>query len=371
MSEINELHNKAMDFAELALIQRLQGNGKEAQDLVRQALEFERAAIQALEEPIEPTFSVLHRSAGSLALQCGELRLAEQLASYALAQEPPFEIAEELRDLVEQVNFQRHLQLKGVELGPDEVQMSLSGREVGFGMVNSVEFVGRVGDASRLIGRIADRQRRSPFSEHGPKKITRESFPLLVSLPRAASFAVTLRVGRPTGQQHLPSEAQEIVDEFLDVMEILESSADLRVLQERIPEAPYLRNFLGLVKKIAPDGDRVQQVGFTVRRGNRERRVSVMKPAARMPLPSSVELPAEIKKPSKSVEFRGTLRFADAIGDDSSKIKIVDSHGKSHSVIVPLGMMNDIVRPMWDSEVVIRGIKRGRATELQEIDLAD
>ena len=56
MSEINELHNKAMDFAELALIQRLQGNGEEAQDLLRQALEFERAAIQALEEPIEPTY---------------------------------------------------------------------------------------------------------------------------------------------------------------------------------------------------------------------------------------------------------------------------------------------------------------------------
>ena len=122
----------------------------------------------------------------------------------------------------------------------------------------------------------------NPFSERGPKKITRESFPLLVSAPRAASFAVTLRVGRPAGQQHLPSEGQEIVDEFLDLMEMVEGNADIRVLEERIPEAAYLRNFLGLAKKLAPDGDRVQQVGFTVMRGNRERRVSIKKPAARM-----------------------------------------------------------------------------------------
>ena len=124
MSEVNELHNRAMDLAELAVVQRLRGNADGEADLLRQALELERAAISALKDPVEPTFSVLHRSAGTLALRCGEYRLAEQLAANALAHEPPNEVAEELRDLVEQVHFQRHLELRGVELGNDEFQMS-------------------------------------------------------------------------------------------------------------------------------------------------------------------------------------------------------------------------------------------------------
>ena len=371
MSDVNDLHNKAMDLAELALVERLRGNAEGESDFVRQALELELAAIQAVKDPIEPTFSVLHRSAGTLALRCNEHRLAEQLASKALAQEPPYEIAEELRDLIEQVNFQRHLELKGVELGQDEVQMSLSGKEVGFGMVTSDELVSRIEDASRLIGRIVERQRESPFAERGLRKTTREGFPVLVSAPRAASFAVTLKVGRPTGQLLLPVETQVIVDEFMDLMEMVNSS-DIQALEERIPEPPYLRNFLGLAKKIAPDGDRVQQVGFTVERGSKERRVSVTKPALEIPLPPVVETATEDEGPGKPVKIRGMLRFADATGDRANEIKIVTDNGERRSVQIPEGMMNDIVRPMWDSRVVVTGLRKGRGRGrlvLQDIDL--
>ena len=246
--------------------------------------------------------------------------------------------------------------------------MSLSGKNVGYGMINSDELVGRIGDASTLIGRIVERQRESPFSESGVRKKTRESFPLLVSEPRAASFAVTLKVGRPTGQLHLPIEIQVVVDEFLDLMEIV-NTADIRALENRIPEPPYLRNFLGLAKKIAPDGERVQQVGFTVERGERPRRVSVTKPAAEIPLPSLVELTSEDKKPGKPVEVRGTLRFADATGSEENVIKIVNDKGRRRSVTVPIGMMNDIVRPMWDSKVIIRGLRKRRTIVLQDIEL--
>ncbi len=368
MSDINDLHNKAMDLAELALIERLRGNPEAESDYSRQALKFEIAAIGALKEPIEPTFSVLHRSAGTLALRCREYRLAEQIAAKALAHEPPHEIAEELRDLVEQANFERHLDLRGVELGQDEVQMSLSGKNVGYGMINSDELVGRIGDASTLIGRIVERQRKSSFSERGVRKKTRESFPLLVSESRAASFAVTLKVGRPTGQLHFPIEIQVVVDEFLDVMEMV-NSTDIRALEKRIPELPYLRNFLGLAKKIAPDGERVQQVGFTVERGERPRRVSVTKPAAQISAPSIVEVTTDGKSPSRPVEVRGILRFADATGDEDNVIKILDDNGKRRSVRVPVGMMNDIVRPMWDSKVVVKGLQKRRTILLQDIEL--
>lgn len=374
MSDVNELHNRAMDLAEFAQVARVRGNVHREADLLKQALELERDAIRALKDPVEPTFSVLHRSAGTLALRCGKYRLAEQLAANALAQEPPHEIAEELRDLVEQVYFQRHLDLRGVELGHGEFQLSLSGQGVGYGLVPSHELVSRIDDATKLIGRIVERQRRYSFSERGVRESTREAFPVLVSVPRAASFAVTLKVGRPTGQLHFPTELQVIVDEFMDLMELVDR-ADIRALKDRIPEPPYLRNFLGLAKKIAPDGDRVRQVGFTAGRDDDPRRVSVTKLAEEIPTPRIVEMVDETKddQPGRPVEYRGTLRFADATAEDTNVIKLVNVEGRSRSVSVrvPIGMMNDIVRPLWDSKVLVKALRMRGSTVLTSIELSE
>ena len=63
-----------------------------------------KAAVEiAGDFDFEPSRSVLHRSAASLALQCGEFREAERLIAGALAGFPPDEVADELRDLLEQV----------------------------------------------------------------------------------------------------------------------------------------------------------------------------------------------------------------------------------------------------------------------------
>jgi hypothetical protein len=369
MNEVSYLHNKAMDLAESALLERLRGNKDAEIALSRQALEFELAAIEKLVDPIEPTFSVLHRSAGTLALRCEQFQLAEQIAFKALAKEPPHEIGEELRDLVEQVQFQRHLDLRGVELGQQEVQMSLAGREVGFGMVTAGELIGRIQDAAQLIGRIVERQRNSSFLESGLRKSTRENFPVLVSVPRGASFAVTLKVGNPTGQLRFPTEAQEVVDEFMDLMESVDSS-EFHQLKRLIPEPSYLRNFLGLARRIAPDGNRVRQVGFTVmRRGGVPRYVAMTKKAVEIPPPSIIDAGTQDDIPGKPVEVRGMLRFADATSDDENLIKVIDENGIRRSVRVPVGMMNDIVRPMWDSRVIVRGLRKHRAIVMQDIEL--
>ena len=117
MSAINDFHRKAMDFAAHALMERSRGKIEDASANFRRALENELAAIRELEEmgsTAEPTYSVLHRSAGTLALDCNQLRLAEQLAAKGLYHTPHAEIAEELRDLLGQIDFQRHLELRAL-----------------------------------------------------------------------------------------------------------------------------------------------------------------------------------------------------------------------------------------------------------------
>ena len=108
MSATNNFHHMAMDFAALASMERARGNVRNATDLFEQALENEIAAIDALDGYVEPTYSVLHRSAATLALDCRKYREAERLAAKALAEAPPEEIAGELRDVLNRANSERN-----------------------------------------------------------------------------------------------------------------------------------------------------------------------------------------------------------------------------------------------------------------------
>lgn len=102
-------HHAAMQLVDKALLAKRQGDQALYLQSIRDAyaLEKEAAQLVATEYDLEPTRSVLHRSAASMALQCGEVREAERLIAAALAGFPPDEIAEELRDLLEQIYANR------------------------------------------------------------------------------------------------------------------------------------------------------------------------------------------------------------------------------------------------------------------------
>ncbi len=367
MSEVDKFHDQAMEAAFLADQERRRGNQERSEGLFDRALDLELKALSEMSDPVEPTYSILHRSAGWLALDCNKPRLAEQLASKALAGEPDPQIAEELRDLLEQVNFRRHLSLRGISLGEGEIQLSLSGQQVGLGMVSQGEFLGRMENSSKIIQRIVERRSKEPFRERGrPKKDIAENYELYVSTPRAASFAVTLKLGRPTGQLFLPGvlTTNDILDEFMDLMEMA-SQSRVSDIRNRISDPAYFRNFIGLSRKIAPDGERIRQVGLTTVRNGSERFVDVSTPASEFPPIPDVD--SSQKADAEPVELNGILRYADATSDASNKIKIVNVRGRAQDIEVPEGMMNDIVRPLWASQVRVKGIRRGSRIVLEDI----
>lgn len=124
MSQIQTFHQQAMDLAEAAAVARLRGAIKQATQLTRQAFEQETQAANLIAGVLdaEPTRSVLHRSAASLAIECGELRAAERLIATALSWNPPPEIAEELKDLFIQINLSQYLKRQGIDIDIKELQ---------------------------------------------------------------------------------------------------------------------------------------------------------------------------------------------------------------------------------------------------------
>ena len=125
MNNVRALHEQAMDLAEQASIKRLRGEANGVEIILKQALALEAQAASMMAEDMEaePTRSVLHRSAATLAVQCGELQQAEKLIAIALAGHPPLDIAVELKDLFIQINLQRYLERRGVQLADEQLQL--------------------------------------------------------------------------------------------------------------------------------------------------------------------------------------------------------------------------------------------------------
>ena len=368
MSTAREHHHIAMDYAAKGLMARMRGHTEEAASHFEQALENELAAIDKLPQQSGLGWSILHRSAATMALDCEDFRMAEKLASTALAGDPHPEVADELRDVWEQANSQRHLELKGVELAPDEIQVSLAGGDVGWGFVRFTELNGRVQNVSKLMARIMERMENRPFRQRGrmPRELADRS-ELFVSTARASGFAVTVRLSSPNKERtnHEDLNTSEIVDEFMDLMELV-NGARIEEIQERIPDAAYLHNFLDLSSRIAPDGDRIRQVGFTVLRLGTQRSVEFTRSAAdiRPARPG----PRTYRDQAVPQPLVGLLLGADATGPKNDRISIVDDESVRHEVHVPSGQIEDIIGSHWESRVSITWSRRGRQMLLQDIN---
>ena len=89
MSAMNDYHDQAMEAAFLADLARKRDRDEAtATELFAKALELELKAIGEFTEPIEPSYSIFHRSAGWLAMDCGRPEQAVQLAGKARAADP-------------------------------------------------------------------------------------------------------------------------------------------------------------------------------------------------------------------------------------------------------------------------------------------
>jgi hypothetical protein len=103
MSDTRQLHDEAMDLFELGLLAARKGMLDESRRMFTDALEKEAAAADSVPDDLEPTRSILHRSAASIALRIGNTQRALKHVDTGLAGKGPYEIVEELRMLREQI----------------------------------------------------------------------------------------------------------------------------------------------------------------------------------------------------------------------------------------------------------------------------
>lgn len=394
MTPAADLHRKAMALADEAMLLSLHGQTRAALALYKDALGLEReAAFAAVTERVgEPTISILLRSAATLALDAQETREAERLVATALSMSPADDIANELRDLLEQIHFRRHLELRGIKLNQAEFQFAMNGPAVGFGIVRSEEFVDRVSTIETVLYRTAERELGKPYRDAGRRsKALQEDVAVYVSVPRAASFAVTFKLGYDVQLPLFEGDttfADKVIDEVLTCFEMLDRRDD-ESIKERIKDQAYLTNFVALARKVAPDGDRITGIGFTApaqegapREVTFRRRAKDIRPA--VPIAPPVQVAASLVQ-GQTVTITGRLLFASELAH-ANEIRLDMEGSSTHEGIsipgalilgdavrvrVPEGMMSDIVKPLWGERVTIEGRREDDALLLTNIYKAE
>lgn len=359
MSEsLQSLHRKAMEHADAALFAKSKGDLALFETRSRLALDLEERAALMLssEESSEPTRTILLRSAATLALRCNELERAERLAALALIGNGPHQLKEEVRDILEQVHFGRHLSLRGVQLEEEELQVSLSGSGVSFGMIAANQYLDRAKLIGNLLRRTAERRLGMPFQKHRGRQ--KDPFPVFLSVPRAASFAITYRLGDAQTLLQGMTGADDVLSALLDDIEYA-NSGDWVSLRRTTGSLDYYSNFLALLRQIAPDGEEIRLLGFTAQKSGTVRKVSFVKTRRDLKAGSST-----IRSKQEMV-VEGVLGAADR---GSNFVRVGDAR-----IRVPDGMIDDIVRPMWGQQVraIIERRRQTASWTLKDVELLE
>ena len=101
MDDVKKLHNEAIDLAQLGFVAMWRGDRDEATSVFARAYRLEALAIGELAGQPQPSYSVMCRSAATLALRCGRFEDAESWCEKGAAADgcPP-----EIRDEIAEAN---------------------------------------------------------------------------------------------------------------------------------------------------------------------------------------------------------------------------------------------------------------------------
>lgn len=367
MSNVRELHNRAMQLAQQAMVARYSGSSEDADRLVRQAyvLEAQAADLVPDEQRSEPTRSILYRSAASLAHQCGELATTQRLAAKGLAGFPSRDIEKELGNLLSQARFELELREQDLELDKEEVQMAMSGSSVGLGIVPYKEFRKRVESFFQLTRKTVQRLFGREFQQGGRIAQAFKLFEPALAAPKEGSFIITLRFSRAQDIQQLSllGDTAQIIDEVLTGVEMINRSEERR-LRDHIKDDNYYYHFVGQAREIAPDGERINAVHFT----SHNRQVGLTRFYDDIQLmEASVEQETRTVRPVETVA--GKLDYA--VDRKRRNIGMTTKEGKHYEVAVHEGL-EDLVKSYWGSWVEITGpCDEKRNIELRDIRPVD
>lgn len=362
MSKVRDLHEQAMKLAQLAVLARLNQESEQAIELAKQASALETQAAFLIPEgrDSEPTRSILFRSAASLAYQSKDFELAQRLIAYGLTGYPPRQVEDELKDLFEQINFERHLKFQEIEIADQELQFSLQGNHVGYGTILYNEFTHRLKTVKTIIDRTTQRVLGAPFQGAGRTAKSIQPFNHSLAL-KPGSFKISFQLAYPSGgQQTFFADIPKIIDDIIVNVELVENG-DATELKNRIQDDVYYQNFIALTRDIAPDGEQITSIGFSSVK--RETKLTRKRNEVNI---FGTSIGNDFQYQTDFMEVKGLLDYANARKKEEA-LGLTTDDDRKYILHVDEGLV-DLVRSYFKQQVIVRGqIKRKNHIHVSDI----
>jgi hypothetical protein len=151
--------------------------------------------------------------------------------------------------------------------------------------------------------------------------------------------------------------AAQVIDEIMTGIELINNS-DEEGLRERIEQESYLRNFIALTRDMAPDGEKVNLVGFTSPRKS----VGLTRLRGQIKISPQPQKGDEVERTPIRVE--GLLDYATARAQEA--IGLTTQDGKQYNVVVQEGL-DDLVRAYFRQWVVVTGLYDKKQIYLSDV----
>ena len=366
---VNQLHHEAMEFADESFVARLEKDRERYLHFTRLALEKEAAAADLMvdEEDIEPTRSVLHRSAATLAWRCGRFDEAEKLIYRALAGNPRSDIEWELKDLLGTVNLAK----EGIHLGEGQLQFSLHGSQIGYGKAAVEELTSRAPSIATLLRISAKSALQNACDTVSRKQSELGDIPVFIEGLAAGSCIVKLRLGEPV-QDTLPGFGRfnDAIKPFFEYMNLLEQGETYE-LEKTIDDPAEFRDFVKASIEVAPDGERISSVKFQSVIDEHLKVVSLHTTQSsleglQLPHIPSVESGLEVTE--QAIVKTGVLRVGNALDNEIKTLCILATDGEGNWHIEGAEDLKDeIVRQYFKRRIVVHGKRMKRANVVRHI----
>ena len=340
-----------MEFADKAELAKLFGESDKFLSLTEQAFLKEKAAADLMVDKleIEPTRSVLHRSAATLAWRCGKFEEAKKLAYRALAGNPPAEIEVELYELLDAVKLAE----AAFKLGRCELEVTLNGGAIGHGFAAADAIAPVIPSLQKLLNIMFRRRYRSQVSKPNSVKSVYGK-PLYIEF-RPGSLVISARFGEPS-ERLLPGfeDFDEIISPLLQNLEMLEQGQD-EALQERLSDPLDFRDFVTAARSLAPDGKEISKVHWQASTVGELKTVRFTRLRNDLPKPEATIVEQDYRESETTITARGVLRVADAHG--KHECKLIDDNDGVWTVDTSAELITEIVRTHFNQRVEIRGLQ--------------
>lgn len=360
-AELNRLHDRAMDLASRA---KAASNDSKPDTILADALwnaafDHERRVADRLltHFELEPSRGIIYRSAAALALRCDELVLAERYAAQGLAGNVDDQIAEQLREVFDEVRFRRHTTGLIRQLRDETMHVSMTGRRVTPDFIDAAILTSHIENLHRIIVRVQELLLGYQFRRSGRiSKGIQDTMQVRYEPASNRVFGYDLDVFVQQPRLKFVEEDEGTVigvtRRIFDLAQAGNRSALLSLCQEN---RSYYRYFTNAARDVMPDGKRLAFVGL---QSSEYREAVTLRPADRRTVLQRMGLK---EAGEKQVTIEGRLKGTQGSTHSDELIVTVytgDDEKIPQRCVVPEGLSGERIGQLWDSRVRVRGFRK-------------